>query len=88
MTDIILDGNEINSLDDLRKLLEGYFVLPDTYAGTLDSLCECLMNLEEQISVNLTHPQHLDNALYDGVRRCMFRVSMGNPNITFRVLYT
>lgn len=85
MTEIVLDGLEIESLEAVHDRFA--LCLPAWYGRNLDALFDCLTDLEEPVTVRLLNPGALEERLGRrgrGLVRLLRRAAAENPRLTLR----
>lgn len=84
MADIILDGWEIASMEEVHKRFARALVLPEWYGRNLDALFDCLTDRRESVTVHLLHREALEDRLGGRGRalvRLLRRAARENPQV-------
>lgn len=87
MTEIVLDGLEIESLEAVHDRFAQALRLPAWYGRNLDALFDCLTDLEEPVTVHLLNPGALEERLGRrgrGLVRLLRRAAAETPRLTLR----
>lgn len=85
MTEIILDGRELQSLEDVHDRFARALDLPEWYGRNLDALFDCLTDLGEPVMVRLLHQETLEDRLGRRGRalvRLLRRAAAENSRVT------
>lgn len=85
MAEIILDGLELQSLEEVHDRFARALALPEWYGRNLDALFDCLTEQSEPVTVRLLHQEALEDRL--GRRglalvRLLRRAAAENPRVT------
>lgn len=85
MAEIILDGLELQSLEEVHDRFAQALALPEWYGRNLDALFDCLTEQSEPVTVRLLHQEALEDRL--GRRglalvRLLRRAAAENPRVT------
>ena len=85
MAEIVLDGLEIESLEEVHDRFARALDLPEWYGRNLDALFDCLTEQSEPVTVRLLHQEALEDRL--GRRglalvRLLRRAAAENPRVT------
>lgn len=85
MAEIILDGLELQSLEEVHDRFARALALPEWYGRNLDALFDCLTEQSEPMTVRLLHQEALEDRL--GRRglalvRLLRRAAAENPRVT------
>ncbi len=60
MTEIFLDGLEIETIADVHALFSQTLELPSCYGKNLDALFDCLTEISQDTVIQLRHPSLLE----------------------------
>jgi len=85
MAEIILDGLELKSLNEVHDRFAQALDLPDYYGRNLDALFDCLTERGEELSVRLLHPEALGERLGGrgrALEALLRRAAEENPRVT------
>ena len=85
MAEIILDGLELRSLEEVHDRFARALDLPEWYGRNLDALFDCLTDLGEPVAVRLLHQEALEDRLGPRGRalaRLLRRAAEENPRVT------
>ncbi len=85
MAEIVLDGLEIEGLEDVHDRFVRALDLPDWYGRNLDALFDCLTDIGEDVTVRLLHREVLEDRLgYRGraLSALLRRAEEENPRVT------
>lgn len=63
MAEIVLDGLEIESLEEIHDRFARALALPEWYGRNLDALFDCLTERSEPVTVRLLHQEALEDRL-------------------------
>lgn len=63
MVEIVLDGQVLQSLEDVHDRFAQALDLPEWYGRNLDALFDCLTDLGEPVMVRLLHQETLEDRL-------------------------
>lgn len=85
MAEIVLDGLELQSLEEIHDRFARALALPEWYGRNLDALFDCLTEQSEPVTVRLLHQEALEDRL--GRRglalvRLLRRAAAENPRVT------
>ena len=61
----VLDGEKIESREELLENMENAFDFPEWFGGNLDALYDCLGSLMEEIDIEIVHFEVLEKNLGD-----------------------
>lgn len=87
MTEIILDGRELQSLEDVHDRFARALDLPEWYGRNLDALFDCLTDPETAVTIRLLHRESLEERLGRrgrGLVRLLRRAAVEQPQVTLR----
>ena len=84
MAEIVLDGLEIQSVEEVHDRFARALELPEWYGRNLDALFDCLTDQGEDVTVRLLHREALEERL--GRRgaalvRLLRRAAAENPRV-------
>nr|WP_325225486.1 barstar family protein [uncultured Oscillibacter sp.] len=85
MAEIVLDGLELRSLEEVHDRFAQALALPEWYGRNLDALFDCLTDLSEPVTVRLLHQEVLEGRLDRRGRalvRLLRRAAAENPQVT------
>ena len=85
MAEIVLDGLELRSLEEVHDRFAQALALPEWYGRNLDALYDCLTDLGEPVTVRLQHQEVLEGRLGRRGRalvRLLRRAAAENPQVT------
>lgn len=85
MAEIVLDGLELHSLEQVHDCFAQALELPPWYGRNLDALFDCLTDLGEPLTVRLLHREALKDRLGRRGRalvRLLRRAAEENPRVT------
>ena len=85
MVEIVLDGWELQSLEDVHDRFAQALDLPEWYGRNLDALFDCLTDLGEPLTVRLLHQETLEDRLGrrgGALVRLLRRAAAENPQVT------
>ena len=85
MVEIILDGRELQSLEDVHDRFARALDLPEWYGRNLDALFDCLTDQGEPVMVRLLHQETLEYRLGRRGRalvRLLRQAAAENPQVT------
>lgn len=85
MAEIVLDGLELQSLEEVHDRFARALDLPEWYGRNLDALFDCLTDLGEPVTVRLLHQEALEDRLGPRGRalvRLLRRVAEENTRVT------
>ena len=85
MAEIVLDGLEIRSVEEVHDRFAQALALPEWYGRNLDALFDCLTDLGEPVTVRLLHREALEEQLGRRGRalaRLLRRAAAENPQVT------
>lgn len=85
MAEIVLDGLELQSLEEVHDRFARALDLPEWYGRNLDALFDCLTDRGEPVTVRLLHREALEDRLGRRGRalvRLLRRAAAENPQIT------
>lgn len=85
MAEIVLDGLELRSLEEVHDRFAQALALPEWYGRNLDALFDCLTDLGEPVTVRLLHQKVLEDRLGRRGRalvRLLRRAATENPQVT------
>lgn len=63
MAEIVLDGLELTSLEEVHDRFAQALALPEWYGRNLDALFDCLTERSEPVTVRLLHRKDLEDRL-------------------------
>ena len=84
MAEIILDGWEIASVEEVHERFARALPLPEYYGRNLDALFDCLTDRREPVTVRLLHREALEDRLGGRGRalvRLLRRAARENPQV-------
>lgn len=84
MAEIVLDGLELEELEDVHTLFARALDLPDWYGRNLDALFDCLTDAGGDVTVRLLHREALEARLgYRGraLSALLRRAAEENPHV-------
>lgn len=84
MAEIVLDGLEIESLEEVHDRFALALDLPEYYGRNLDALFDCLTDLRTPVTVRLLHREALEDRLGRRGRalaRLLRRAAAENPQV-------
>ena len=84
MAEIVLDGLELEGLEEVHRRFAQTLDLPEWYGRNLDALFDCLTDLNRDASVRLLHRQALEDRLGRRGRalvRLLRRAAEENPRL-------
>ena len=84
MAEIILDGWEIASVEEVHDRFARALSLPEYYGRNLDALFDCLTDRREPVTVRLLHREALEDRLGRRGRalvRLLRRAARENPQV-------
>lgn len=85
MAEIVLDGLDLQSLEEVHDRFARALDLPEWYGRNLDALFDCLTDLGEPVTVRLLHQEALEDRLGPRGRalvRLLRRVAEENTRVT------
>ncbi len=85
MAEIVLDGLDLQSLEEVHDRFARVLDLPEWYGRNLDALFDCLTDLGEPVTVRLLHQEALEDRLGPRGRalvRLLRRAAEENPRVT------
>lgn len=85
MAEIVLDGLDLQSLEEVHDRFARALDLPEWYGRNLDALFDCLTDLGEPATVRLLHQEALEDRLGPRGRalvRLLRRAAEENPRVT------
>ncbi|WP_304964863.1 barstar family protein [uncultured Oscillibacter sp.] len=85
MAEIVLDGLELRSLEEVHDRFAQALALPEWYGRNLDALFDCLTDLKAPVTVRLLHQETLEDRLDRRGRalvRLLRRAAAENPQVT------
>ena len=85
MAEIVLDGLEIRSVEEVHDRFARVLALPEWYGRNLDALFDCLTDLGRPVTVRLPHRAALEEQLGRRGRalaRLLRRAAAENPQVT------
>ncbi len=85
MAEIVLDGLELRSLEEVHDRFAQALALPEWYGRNLDALFDCLTELKAPVMVRLLHQEALEDRLDRRGRalvRLLRRAAAENPQVT------
>lgn len=85
MAEIVLDGLDLQSLEEVHDRFARALDLPEWYGRNLDALFDCLTDLGEPVTVRLLHQEALEDRLGPRGRalvRLLRRAAEENPRVT------
>ena len=85
MAEIVLDGLELRSLEEVHDRFAQALALPEWYGRNLDALFDCLTDPGEPVTIRLLHREALENRLDRRGRalvRLLRRAAAENPQVT------
>lgn len=85
MAEIILDGLELQSLEEVHDRFARALDLPEWYGRNLDALFDCLTERSEPVTVRLLHQEDLEDRLGrrgPALVRLLRRAAAENPRVT------
>ena len=85
MAEILLDGQELRSVETVHDLFAQALALPEYYGRNLDALFDCLTDSRTPITVRLLHREALEDRLGRSGRalvRLLRRAAGENPCVT------
>lgn len=86
MTEIVLDGLELETIRQVHDRFAGALELPLYYGQNLDALFDCLTDHREDLTVRLLHRDALEDRLGRRGRelvRLLRRAALENPHVAF-----
>ena len=84
MTEVVLNGSEITSKDELHDLLARELAFPEWYGRNLDALYDCLTDRTEDAAITLLEAHALEEHLGRYARsfiRTLKDIAAENPHI-------
>ena len=84
MAEIVLDGLELQSLEEVHDRFALALDLPEYYGRNLDALFDCLTDQGEDVTVRLLHREALEDRLGRRGRalaRLLRRAAAENPQV-------
>ena len=85
MVEIVLDGLELRSLEEVHDRFAQALALPESYELNLDSRDDCLTERKAPVTVRLLHQETLEDRLDRRGRalvRLLRRAAAENPQVT------
>lgn len=85
MAEIVLDGLELQSLEEVHDRFAQALDLPEWYGRNLDALFDCLTELGKPVTVRLLHQEALEDRLGRrglALARLLCRAAKENPQVT------
>ena len=85
MAEIVLDGRELTSMEEVHALFIRALALPEHYGRSLDALFDCLTDLPRDAPVRLRCRETLEDRLGRRGRalvRLLRRAAEENPRLT------
>lgn len=85
MAEILLDGLEIESPEEVHDLFSRTLNFPEHYGRNLDALFDCLTDLQEDVTVRLRNGRGLKARFGlwgGGLLRLLRRAAEENPHVT------
>ena len=82
MAEIVLDGLELRSMDEVHDRFARALALPEYYGRNLDALFDCLTEQREGVTVRLLHRDALEDRLGrrgQALVRLLRRAAAENP---------
>ncbi|MCI9331737.1 MAG: barstar family protein [Oscillibacter sp.] len=85
MAEVVLDGLELETPEDIHDLFAGTLALPEYYGRNLDALFDCLTDCQNVLVIRLRHQGALEDRLGPRGRaliRLLRQVAAENPLVT------
>ncbi len=83
---VVIDGNKINSKEELHEHLSRELTLPEYYGGNLDALFDCLTEIDYPVTFTFEATEELSDELGQyavNLALVLHDASIANPNIIF-----
>jgi len=88
MKNIIIDGSKMTSRYEAHNYIKDIFLFPDYYGNNLDSLADCLSEINEEINITLINYDEFisyQNNCHKGFLRVFTDISEQYKNIRFEI---
>ena len=88
MRTIILDGQEMTTIEKTHKYLSAQLNFPDYYGENLDALWDILSTVSEPIQIRLINQEKLDFHLGEyaqGLMSVFFEAALANEDLCFEL---
>ncbi|WP_325200004.1 barstar family protein [Oscillibacter sp.] len=85
MAEIVLDGLELQSMEEVHDRFARALGLPEWYGRNLDALFDCLTDLGEPLTIRLLRQEALEDRLGrrgQALVRLLRRAAAENPHVT------